>query len=321
MHISSASSPLPLDYPNTTALITGASRGIGAEIARELARRGAPVLILTARTRSDLDTLAAELRDRYQTRVETIVADLADPAAAHSLFAETEHLGLAVDLLVNNAGFGDHGAFDTRPLPKQTAIVAVNVDSLVALTGLYLPPMVARGSGAILNIASTASFQPVPYMATYGATKAFVLSFSEALWAENLDRGTNIRVVCLCPGSTDTNFGAVATEGAPGGRGPFEQVPAVPPANVARAGLDALDRNANFAIPGTLNYIGSLGSRLLPRSTLARVAALLFRPARQPASPTNTATLRRAAIAGAALAASLTAAAIVAIQLRRHSQS
>ena len=313
----------PFDYAHATAaLVTGASRGIGAEFARELARRGTPNLALVARSADDLEALATELRERYGTRVEVIVADLSDADAPAAIHAATEQAGLRVDLLVNNAGFGDYGAFETRPVAKQTAMVEVNVTNLVALTGLYLPQMVANGGGGIVNVASTASFQPVPYMSTYGATKAFVLSFSEALWAENRDRETGVRVVCLCPGNTETNFGAVATDADTGGRGLFESIPADSAEKVARAGLDALDRNASYAVVGALNYAGALSTRLAPRAAVARVGAALFRPADQTAAQSAKAnpaatTQRRAVIASAALGVSLVAAVVVA--RRRHS--
>ena len=315
----SANAPHPLNQPfdyahATAALVTGASRGIGAEFARELARRGTPLLALVARSADDLGTLAAELRERYGTRVEVIVADLADAGAPAAIHAATESAGLSVDLLVNNAGFGDYGAFETRDVAKQTAMVGVNVTNLVALTGLYLPRMVARGGGGVVNVASTASFQPVPYMSTYAATKAFVLSFSEALWAENQDRGTGVRIVCLCPGNTDTNFGAVATDASTAGRGLFESIPADSAETVARAGLDALDQNASYAVVGALNYVGALSTRLAPRAAVARVGAAMFRPAEAKKSTgSNPADARRrAAIASAALAASLVAAVVVA---------
>jgi short-subunit dehydrogenase len=302
---------LPFSYARETTLITGASRGIGAAFARELARRGAPDIALVARTEHDLESLASELRDLYQTRVHVIVADLADADAPAAIKAETDRLGLEVGLLINNAGFGDYGRFDQRPLSKQESMIAVNVSSLVALTHLYLPEMAGRGEAGIINVGSTAGFQPIPYMATYAATKAFVQSFSEALWAENEERGTDVRVVCLCPGGTATEFGSVAADGRDVGRGSFEHAPQSTAEEVVQAGLDALDRNACYEVVGTLNYLGTLGPRLLPRSAIARLAAALFRRVDEEQNAER-ATRRRLYVAGAAVAASIAAVTLMA---------
>jgi short-subunit dehydrogenase len=262
------------DYSNSAALVTGASRGIGAAIANELAARGIRHLALVARSKDDLETLATEIFSKHETSVEVITANLSDEDAPAAVKAETDRRGLTVDLLVNNAGFGSHGFFEQLPAEKERDMVAVNVAALVALTRLYLPDMVERGRGGVLNVGSTAGFQPVPYMATYGATKAFVQSFSEALWAENRDRGNDVRVVCLCPGGTETNFGAVVGNE----RGRFESLPPSTPQEVAKAGLDALDRGAPFVVVGAMNYAGTLLPRLFPRATVARISGSLFRP-------------------------------------------
>ena len=261
------------DTAGSTALVTGASSGIGAEIARLLAGRGVAALVLVARSEDKLEALARELCAGHgDLRVEIIPADLSQPDAARRIHAETERRGLIVDLLVNNAGFGSHGFFDERDGAREAEMIAVNVHALVALTSEFLPGMVARGRGGILNVASTAAFQPVPYMATYGATKAFVLSFSEALWAENRDRG--VRVVCLCPGKTETNFAAESERS--GSR--FEEWEDSTAEEVARAGLDALERNASFVVVGRSNYIGTLSARIAPRAVMARSTANIFRP-------------------------------------------
>ena len=266
------------DYKNRTALVTGASSGIGAAFARALAARGVAALVLVARSADRLEALAAELRGggdgggEHGTRVEVVSADLGDAEAPAGVKAETDARGLAVDLLVNNAGIGSYGYFEERDAAGEQEIVAVNVAAVVALTRRYLPEMVARGAGAILNVASTAAFQPVPFMTTYAATKAFVLSFSEALWAEN--RGRGVRVVCLCPGKTGTNF----AEHLESGRGRFERLRQSTPEEVAEGGLRALDGNASFVVVGRANYAGALGVRLLPRSVAARAAGALFRP-------------------------------------------
>ncbi|MBC8104356.1 MAG: SDR family NAD(P)-dependent oxidoreductase [Cytophagales bacterium] len=287
-------------YPQSAALVTGASRGIGAAIARELARRGIAALALTARTAADLDRVADEIRSAFPaTRIEVIAADLAEPDAPAFLKAETDRIGLSVDLLINNAGFGSYGLFDESESARNTAMVEVNIAALVKLTHLYLPEMRARGRGGILNVASTAAFQAVPYLAAYSATKAFVLSFSEAVWAETQEwnpPASDVRVVCLCPGGTDTNFG----DGMDRGR--FENGPQSTPEEVAVGGLDALDRNASYVVVGLSNYVGTLGSRLLPRARMARMTASMFRPLSS-SGPAESEKTRRYLAAGGIVAA------------------
>jgi short-subunit dehydrogenase len=307
----------PFDYAGSTALVTGASRGIGAAIARSLARRGIGALVLSARSASDLDALAAEIRAaRPGLRVETIPANLAEAHAPARIKETADRLGLTVDLLVNNAGFGSHGAFETLPVERERDMVAVNVDAVVALTGLYYPGMLARGRGGVLNVASTAAFQPVPFMTTYGATKAFVLSFSEGLWAECREHSDDpdVRVVALCPGGTETDFG----DGMHRGR--FESAKQSTPEEVAESGLEALDRNASFAVVGAGNYVGTLGARLFPRATIAGIAADMFRPAgfgeaeKKSGAPY---TVRTAAAIGAGLAVVGVGAALLLRRSRR----
>jgi len=304
------------DYANSTALVTGASRGIGAEIAKALAARGIRHLALVARSRADMDALADEIFARHETAVEVISADLADEEAPATIKAETDRRWLTVDLLVNNAGFGSHGFFDQLPPQKEFDMVAVNVAALVALTRLYLPGMVERGRGGVLNVGSTVGFQPIPYMATYGATKAFVQSFSEALWVENRDRGNDVRIVCLCPGGTDTNFGAVVGNE----RGRFESLPPSAPQAVAQVGLDALDRGAPFVVVGALNYIGTLMPRLTPRPVTARIAGALFRPQGQTAGAqkSDARPIPRGFLIGAAAAATGLAAFGIALTASRR---
>lgn len=309
----------PFPYRESTALVTGASRGIGAEIARALAARGIGTLVLSARTGADLDSLASELRGAHPTlRVETVRANLAEPQAPARIREATDRLGLSIDLLVNNAGFGAHGVFEEVGAAKDDDMIAVNVTSLVALTHLYLPAMVARGRGGVLNVASTASFQPVPFMTTYAATKAFVLSFSEGLWAECQEKGVgaDVRVVCLCPGGTETNFG----DGMKRGR--FESSKQSSPREVADAGLEALDRGVPFHVVGTANYVGTLGARILPRATLARFTAGMFRPDDLLGAPPrpDTATKIGAAV-GVGLAVAVGVGAAVLVGRRRQADS
>lgn len=292
----------PYPYTDSTALITGASRGIGAAIARALAAKGVRALVLTARSKGDLEKLATELFERHGLRVETIAADLADPAAPAFLKSETDKRGLTIDLLINNAGWGTHGIFADIDAAKSRDMVEVNVQALTELTHLYLPGMIAANRGGVVNIASTASFQPVPFMAVYAATKAFVLSFTEALAVEVGEQGADgVRVIGLCPGGTETNFGDGMLHGQ------FEDAAHDLPETVADETLAALDRNAPVAVVGWKNYFMAQSARFAPRRTVAEVAGTIFRPADLPAKPK--ADNRRnlwaatAAVAGVALAA------------------
>ena len=193
--------------PTETALITGASSGIGEELARLFAQDRSN-LVLVARNREKLDLLAGELRAEHGIQVEVLAEDLAEGATPQAIFDKLAAKGIAVDVLVNNAGFGARGSINDLPLQKQMDMLQVNVTSLTHLTRLFLPDMVQRNHGGILNVGSTAGFQPGPYMAVYYATKAYVVSFTEAL-AEEL-AGTAIKVTCLAPGATATGFKAAA---------------------------------------------------------------------------------------------------------------
>jgi short-subunit dehydrogenase len=255
-----------MNYKGQRALVTGASSGIGAVFARELASRGSD-LVLVARSRDKLTALGDELSTSYGVAVDAVVADLAKPSAADHLAAE---LGdRQIDILVNNAGFGLHTLLHQADAAKLTEMVQVNVATLVDLTRLYLPGMLARDRGAVINVASTAAFQPVPYMAVYGASKAFVLSFTEALWAET--RRTNVRVTALCPGSTETEFFAVAGENAQVGR-------RMAPEHVVHAALRALDRRAGSVVTGTGNRLLINAPRLAPRQIVTRMVERTMRP-------------------------------------------
>ena len=186
-----------------TALITGASSGIGETFARELASRKTN-LVLVARSQDKLEQLAMELATEHQVKADVIVKDLTEPAAGQAVFDRVKAQDLSIDLLINNAGFGDYGTFSDRPLSKQMAMVQLNIMVLVELTGIFLPLMQQQGNGGIINISSIAGFQPLPYMSVYAATKAFVLNFTEALWAENKNSGVNI--LAVCPGPTESEF-------------------------------------------------------------------------------------------------------------------
>lgn len=187
----------------TTALITGASTGIGAAFAQELAARQHN-LILVSRSGDKLQQLAQQLREQHSIQVEVIAQDLTAPSAPTHIFDAIKQRNLTVDLLINNAGSGLYGAFADLDRIEQLQMMQLNMLALVDLTYLFLSEMRQRRSGSIVNLASTAAFQPIPYFAIYAATKAFVLSFSEALWAENRQHG--VRVLAVCPGPTDTNF-------------------------------------------------------------------------------------------------------------------
>ncbi|MFZ0215762.1 MAG: SDR family oxidoreductase, partial [Candidatus Dormiibacterota bacterium] len=228
-----------MDYAGRTALVTGASSGIGAAFARELAARGAN-LVLVARREDRLQELATELRDAYGVCVEVIPQDLARADAAAAIAGRMTELGREVDLLVNNAGFASYGDVAEADPGRLVDEVTVNCTALVELTRGVLPGMLARGGGAIVNLASTTAFLPVPHMAVYAATKAFVLSFTEALGAEiPRDR---VRILALCPGGTETEFFGVAGRDVSFG---IRQSPAA----VASAALLALDRGRPVLVP------------------------------------------------------------------------
>lgn len=251
------------------ALVTGASAGIGTELARQLASGGTN-LILTARRRDRLEHLAAELTGKYGVKAETCVADLSTPSAPNEIFSFTEMKRVAVDLLINNAGFGAYGEFHQISLARQLEMVQVNISAVVHLTHLYLPQMIARRSGDILIVASTAAFQGVPYITTYAATKSFDLLFAEALAEEVAEYG--VRVCALCPGTTHTEFQKVAGQ-------PDRHFRIAEPAEkVARVGLHALAKGKSSVISGWWNYLQTHSERLAPRRFVTRMAARLFRP-------------------------------------------
>jgi short-subunit dehydrogenase len=251
-------------------LITGASAGIGAELARELARRGHSV-VLVARRADRLADLAAELTREHAVAAEVEAVDLADAAARDALVERLHASGRAIVGVCNNAGFGSVGRFDRQPLERETEMVRLNVEALHALTGAFLPGMVERGAGAVLNVASIAAAQPLPTMATYAATKAFVVSFSEAVHTEL--HGTGVSVTALCPGFTRTEFGEVAGGGEATRRLP--ELAYADPAPVARAGVEAMVAGRRASTPGLLNKALATSGRLLPRSVLLPAARLV----------------------------------------------
>lgn len=252
----------------TTALITGASSGIGRSFAHRLAAAGSD-LVLVARRADVLDELARELRSRHSVAVTTIPHDLDRPDAAQELVERLDAERIAVDALINNAGLGIHGDLGVSPLRSATTQIAVNVNSLTALTSLLLPAMLDRGRGAIINVASTAAFQPVPHMAVYSATKAYVLTFTRALWREV--RGTGVDVLALCPGATDTAFFATAGDAASvGSRRTPEQV--------VDTALRALRRGRPSVVDGRGNAVVSWLAPRLPERVALNIAERSVRP-------------------------------------------
>lgn len=244
-------------------LITGASAGLGEEFARQLSSRGHR-LVLAARRKDRLDRLVAELGN-----ARAIEIDLGRPGAPAALLDDIAAAGERIELLVNNAGFGLHGRFVKADPKRLREMIDLNCGALTELCSGVLPDMIERRSGGIVNVASTAAFQPGPGMAVYFATKAFVLSLSEALHEEALKSG--VKVVALCPGPTKTEFGAVAGFK---GNGNFDRL-SMPADIVVRHGLVALEKNRAVAIPGALNRAGAWSTRFVPRSVVRKIAGAL----------------------------------------------
>jgi uncharacterized protein len=264
-----ASAILRKAWQGKWALVTGASAGIGEALAVELAEAGVH-LVLTARRRDRLEALAERLRSSYSIQTNVIVADLSLPEAPQQLFDATEGSGLKVDVLVNNAGFGEYGEFLHTRVETQVSMVQVNCTAVVHLTRLFLPAMVERRRGAILIVASTAAYQPVAYMATYAATKAFDRMLAEALAEEMKQYG--VRVSALCPGLTESEFAEVA-----GGRANEKRKPQSA-REVARLGLEALAQGKHWIIPYLGGRLQVFAQRLVPRRTVTSAVERMFRP-------------------------------------------
>lgn len=252
------------------AVITGASAGLGVHFAHALATEGHAVLLI-ARRGDRLDALAAEIRARHGVRAESFPFDLSRRDAPAAVVAALAERGMTANLLINNAGFGASGPFIDVPVDRQQEMIDLNCTTLVGLCHALLPPMIARGRGGILNVASTAAFQPGPWMSIYFASKAFVLSFSEALHEEVKAKG--VRVSALCPGPTRSEFGVVAGTGdtQTGTRR------AAAPEGVIRAGLDALNANRAVKITGFMNGVMAQSIRFLPRGVARRAAGAMFK--------------------------------------------
>jgi short-subunit dehydrogenase len=259
-------------YAERWALVTGASSGIGAEFARLLAARGMH-LVLVARRTDRLNELAAELHARHRSNCEVISSDLADPREPAALFDQVTQRGITVELLVNNAGFAVVGEVEKTDTDRIDQMLRLNVITVTDLTYRFLPGMLARGHGAILNISSVAAFQPVAYMAAYAASKSYILNFTEALWAEVRDRGVSLMAVC--PGTTRTELFDVA--GVPGW---LKRRPSQSAERVARGALRALEKRKQCYIPGWRNYLITMLVRMAPRSVVVKESMKYFRPGR-----------------------------------------
>ncbi|MEA5553812.1 SDR family oxidoreductase [Anabaena cylindrica UHCC 0172] len=254
------------------ALITGASGGIGKAFAEELAARKTN-LVLVARSIEKLNQIATQLEQKYQIQVEVVAKDLTEPNATNDVFDAIKNKGLTIDLLINNAGFGDYGDFAEREGERQLNMIQLNIMALVDLTHKFLPLMRQRRSGSIINVSSIAGFQPMPYLSVYAATKAFVLSFSEALWAENRDYGVHVLVVC--PGPTETDFFTEAKfpQSLTGSNNKIAT-----PEEVVRDALQALEKGDSTVVSGGLaNQLIVNMHRFLPRESLVNIVAKQFK--------------------------------------------
>lgn len=266
-----------MEYQDRFAVVTGASAGIGRAFAEELARRGTGVA-LVARRADRLLEIAEDLTDRYGVPAQVIAADLTAPEAIATVRKRLEEADRTVDILINNAGFGSVGRFIDLDAQRLRREVDLDVGAVTSLAREFLPDMVRRGSGLVINVASTAAFQPVPYMAVYGAAKAFVLSFSEALAAECRPHG--VRVLALCPGPVDTEFfDAVGAKRDSRGRSSAALGRMVRPEVVVRSALRAADQGRFMVAPGLLNTGLSVVSRLAPRRLVLAVGERVLRSA------------------------------------------
>ena len=257
------------DFEGKWGLITGASSGIGAEFCRQLAGRGMH-LVLAARRQDRLEELAGELQKAHGIRTEIISCDLGDPTQPAKLLQRIADLNITLDLLVNNAGFGIVETLAENDINRTLEMIRLNIGALTELTYRVLPGMIERKRGGIINLASLAAFQPVAYMSAYAASKAYVLHFSEALWAET--RAHGVTVMALCPGFTKTEFFDVA-----GMNGWYTKLAQTAP-QVVRAGLKGLRKRRAYVVSGWLNYFQSLGPRLARRREVVNISALMMKP-------------------------------------------
>jgi short-subunit dehydrogenase len=251
-------------------LITGASSGIGEEFARQLAEEGHN-LVLVARSEAKLKKLCEDLSAKHKITAHYVAVDLIDFEADERLFKEIEDAGLEVDWLINNAGVGSMGDFTTLDLEKELELINLNISALVALTHRYLQKMRERRSGTIINVSSAAAFQPIPFMATYAAAKAFVSSFSEAIAEENRPYG--IRVMALCPGPTKTNFFEASNI-----KEPMKSKPPQTAEEVVETALDAIEKGRRKIVSGWANYLVATAVNFVPNTLITKVVARPLRP-------------------------------------------
>jgi short-subunit dehydrogenase len=264
--------PLPPPSPKSTALVTGASSGIGSAFARELAGRGLNVT-LVARREDRLRSLAEEIGSSTGVRADYVKADVSSADGRAFLIAELRDRGHVVEVLVNNAGFGSAGRFQELDGDRETLMVRTNCEAIVALCAEYVPGMIDRGRGGVINVASTASFQPLPFQATYSASKAFVRTFTEALTADL--HGTGVTATVLCPGPVPTEFGVEAGIDD----GSWEGVPnfvMTSPEQNARAAVDGLDKGKRMVLLGPLNHVTATAGHYTPRSVLLGVVRRFY---------------------------------------------
>ena len=257
---------------NRVALITGASSGIGAAFAEALAVQGLD-LILVARSEDKLRALGKQLHELHSRRVEVVTADLGVAGSAQKVHAASEALGMPVDLLINNAGFGTAGAFIKQDAERERQEVLLNAAAVVDMTHAFLPAMVERGHGGIINVASVASFQPLPYMAVYAATKAFVMSFSQAVRGEVRAKG--VKVLALCPGPVDTPF--FEATGNAKLRKTVPKATMMSADDVVKDALRALKAGRSVCVPGLANKMMAASSRIVPRDLLSAMTALVMK--------------------------------------------
>jgi uncharacterized protein len=263
---------LPEPSTSSTALVTGASSGIGAAIATELASRGHAVA-LVARREERLRSLATEIESEHGVTAEAIACDLAEQPERERLVDELRSRGRAVEVLVNNAGFGLQSDFATSPRERMVGMVRINVEAVVDLTSMFLTGMLERGRGSVINIASTAAFQPLPGSAVYAATKSFVLSFSEAVNEEM--RGSGVGVTAVCPGPVRTEFTEVAGMGGIEDRTPGAAWMSAE--DIARHAIDGADHGKRVVVPGALNRATAMAGHYSPRSVALPLISRIWR--------------------------------------------
>ncbi len=257
------------DFQDKWGLITGASSGIGAEFARQSAAKGIH-LVLVARREEKLRELADQLTAEHGVQCEVIACDLTDRDQRREMMQRIDEKKIVIDLLVNNAGFGMTSTIDETDVAEVTRMLRLNIACLTELTYRYLPSMLQRRCGAVINLASLAAFQPLPYMEVYAASKSYVLHFSESLWAEA--RSRDVTVLAICPGFTQTDF--LVKAGMP----LWTHKMTLTPAKVVRRAFRAISSRRQYAVPGVLNYFASLLPRFAERRVVVKVAEYLFRP-------------------------------------------